>query len=83
MYLSMDELVAFPVAGKLTELLEGQLGNDFCAHTDIILPSLGCLPNALQANSISSLVTDAGLNVQEKREPETVADSVLGTTDWG
>lgn len=36
-----------------------------------------------QTSSISSLVTDAGWKVQEKRNPETLADSVLGTTAWG
>jgi hypothetical protein len=36
MHLSMDELIALPVAGKLAELLEGQLGNDFCAYMFII-----------------------------------------------
>jgi hypothetical protein len=38
MHLSMDELIALPVTGKLAELLEGQLGNDFCAHMLIIPP---------------------------------------------
>ena len=37
MHLSMDELIALSVAGKLAELLEGQLGNDFCAH-ELIIP---------------------------------------------
>ena len=38
MHLSIYELIALPVAGKLAELLEGQLGNDFRAHMLIIPP---------------------------------------------
>src|SRR5271157_815438 len=41
MHLSIDELIALPVGGKLAELLEGQLGNDFCAHRLIIPPRGG------------------------------------------
>src|SRR5208283_3470526 len=38
MHLSIYELIALPVGGKLAELLEGQLGNDFRAHRLIIPP---------------------------------------------
>src|SRR5208337_571311 len=38
MHLSIHELIALPVGRKLAELLESQLGNNFCAHTLIIPP---------------------------------------------
>ena len=38
MHLPVDKLILLSIVGKLAELLEGQLGNDFGAHKNIIPP---------------------------------------------
>ena len=52
---------------------------EFMLLRDNMLPN----PSLHHANSISSLVTDAGWKVQEKLDPDTFAGTALGATKSG